>query len=321
MKVIDPSGNSSSYSNTVSITVADVTPPTTPTGLTATGNGTTIGLTWTASTDNVGVASYLVERCAGAGCNNFAQIATPSGPNYSDTNLAAGSYSYRVRATDAAGNFSPYSSTSTATAGSGPSTWIAGYPFDEGTGSTTADVSGNNLTGTLQNTTWTTNGKFSNALGFNGTNAFVNLGRPTAFTSATGSMTFEAWVFPTNNPGDDGQIISFSNNNSGWQLKTTKDTGPRTFGVSVYGGGASARTQRYSNTQITLNTWYHVAGVYNATSQTLDIYVNGVLDDGTLRNAVPTSQSLPSNVNVNVGRRGDNGFYFIGTIDEVRVYG
>ena len=42
---------------------ADVTPPTTPAGLVATAAGaTTINLTWTASTDNVGVTAYIVKR-------------------------------------------------------------------------------------------------------------------------------------------------------------------------------------------------------------------------------------------------------------------
>jgi hypothetical protein len=61
-----------------------------------------------------------------------------------------------------------------------------------------------------------------------------------------------------------------------------------------------------------------VAGVYNATARTLDIYVNGVLNNGTLVGTVPASQFNPS-VNVNIGRR-SNGFYFGGVIDEVRVY-
>jgi len=61
-----------------------------------------------------------------------------------------------------------------------------------------------------------------------------------------------------------------------------------------------------------------VAGVYNATARTLDIYVNGVLDDGTLLGTVPSSQ-VNTNVNVNIGRR-TGGFYFNGLIDEVRIY-
>jgi chitodextrinase len=71
---------------------------------------------WTAATDNVGVTGYLVERCQGAACTTFAQIVMVRGTTYNDTGLAANtSYSYRVRATDAAGNLSPYSNVMSAT--------------------------------------------------------------------------------------------------------------------------------------------------------------------------------------------------------------
>ncbi|MEO6544858.1 MAG: fibronectin type III domain-containing protein, partial [Nitrospiraceae bacterium] len=61
------------------------------------------------------LAGYRVERCQGAGCSTFVQIATPSTTSYSDPGLTAGtSYSYRVRAADAAGNLSGYSNISTA---------------------------------------------------------------------------------------------------------------------------------------------------------------------------------------------------------------
>ena len=79
-------------------------------------SSTGIGLTWSASTDNVGVTGYLVERCSGANCSSFVQIATISGTTYSDAGLTAStSYSYRVRATDAAKNLSAYSNTASAT--------------------------------------------------------------------------------------------------------------------------------------------------------------------------------------------------------------
>jgi len=61
------------------------------------------------------VTGYRVERCAGAGCGSFAQIATPTGTSYSDAGLTpATSYSYRVRAADAAGNLSAYSNVASA---------------------------------------------------------------------------------------------------------------------------------------------------------------------------------------------------------------
>jgi Fibronectin type III domain len=93
---------------------ADTTPPSAPTNLVLTVvSGTQINLAWTASTDNVGVTGYKVERCQGGGCSNFAQIGTTTNTTYSDTGLTAStSYSYRVRATDAAGNLSGYSNVS-----------------------------------------------------------------------------------------------------------------------------------------------------------------------------------------------------------------
>ena len=97
---------------------ADTTPPTAPSNLTATVvSGSQINLAWTASTDNVGVTGYQVERCQGTGCSSFALVTTITGTTYNNnTGLSAGtSYSYRVRATDSAGNLSPYSNIASAT--------------------------------------------------------------------------------------------------------------------------------------------------------------------------------------------------------------
>ena len=94
----------------------DTTSPSTPTNLTASAiSSSQINLSWTASTDNVAVTGYRVERCQGATCTNFAQIATPTTNSYSDTGLTANTtYRYQVRATDSAGNLSGYSSIASA---------------------------------------------------------------------------------------------------------------------------------------------------------------------------------------------------------------
>jgi PKD repeat protein len=120
VKAIDAAGNLSAYSTTFNVTTpagADITPPSAPSGVTATASGSSsINLSWTASTDNVGVTGYRVERCTGANCATFAQIATPAGTTFSNTGLAGStSYSYRVRAVDAAGNLSAYSGVASAT--------------------------------------------------------------------------------------------------------------------------------------------------------------------------------------------------------------
>ena len=55
---------------------------------------------------------------------------------------------------------------------------VAAYSFNEGSGSTVTDLSGNNLTGTIVGATWTTQGKYGNALSFNGSSSYVDLGNP-----------------------------------------------------------------------------------------------------------------------------------------------
>lgn len=111
---IDAAGNQSGLSNIASATapVADVTPPTAPGALTASAaSTTTIDLSWSASTDNVGIAGYQVFRDGGA-----TAIGTTAGTTFSDIGLAPGStHSYRVAAFDAAGKRSALSNLASAT--------------------------------------------------------------------------------------------------------------------------------------------------------------------------------------------------------------
>jgi chitodextrinase len=95
---------------------SDTQPPTAPTNLMAAAGGAgQINLSWTASTDDVSVTGYMVER-QDPGSTTFVQIGTTTATTYADTGLEANStYSYRVRATDGAGNLSPYSNVASAT--------------------------------------------------------------------------------------------------------------------------------------------------------------------------------------------------------------
>ena len=78
------------------------------------------------------MTGYRVERCQGAGCANFAQVGDAGRRRrFSDTGLAAAtSYSYRVRATDAAGNLSGYSSVASATTPAAPDTQAPTAPTE-----------------------------------------------------------------------------------------------------------------------------------------------------------------------------------------------
>jgi glycosidase/chitodextrinase len=87
----------------------DTTPPSTPTGLSATASTlNSISLSWTASTDNVGVTGYHVFRSG-------TLVASPTGTSAVVSGLSpATSYSFTVQAKDAAGNVSGNSAALTA---------------------------------------------------------------------------------------------------------------------------------------------------------------------------------------------------------------
>jgi hypothetical protein len=108
--------DSPATSDTASATVTDGIPPTAPTNLVANPNSASqVGLTWSASADDVSVTQYQIQRCAGAGCANFVQVATSATTAFTDNGLTAStSYSYRISAMDQANNISGFSNVSTA---------------------------------------------------------------------------------------------------------------------------------------------------------------------------------------------------------------
>lgn len=134
VRAADPAGNLSGYSNVVNIAIlADTQSPTVPGALTiAVTEAHKLGLTWTASADNIGVTAYLLERCSGASCTNFAQVANVSVPGYDDNGRPSNTaYRYRVRARDAANNLTAYSNivAGTTLAGSGGAGTVT-YTYD-----------------------------------------------------------------------------------------------------------------------------------------------------------------------------------------------
>ncbi|MFE7158936.1 glycoside hydrolase family 6 protein [Streptomyces sp. NPDC057636] len=95
----------------------DTQAPTAPTGLTVSGKTSgSVSLSWTASTDNTGVTAYDVYRAG-------VQVGSSATTSFTDTGLTAStSYSYTVKARDAAGNVSAASSAVSATTSDGGGT-------------------------------------------------------------------------------------------------------------------------------------------------------------------------------------------------------
>ena len=110
VKAKDAAGNVSAASSTISVTTssptADTQAPTVPTNLASSSiTESSVVLSWTASTDNVGVTGYDIYR-------NGSLLASTTSTSYSVTGLTASTtYTFYVKAKDAAGNVSSASST------------------------------------------------------------------------------------------------------------------------------------------------------------------------------------------------------------------
>jgi len=124
----DSAGNTSPQSAPRSVTTAsgggaDTTPPSTPTGVTATNvTASSITLSWQASTDNIGVLGYKIFR-------DGALADTTTSTTLAQTGLAANTtYVFNVAAVDAAGNVSGVSPSYSVTTAGGADTSAPSIP-------------------------------------------------------------------------------------------------------------------------------------------------------------------------------------------------
>jgi fibronectin type 3 domain-containing protein len=293
-------------------TSGDATPPTAPTGLTATPGTGQVALSWTAATDAGGIARYNVHRGTTAGFAPTAanRIAQPTGTTYTDNGLAAGTYYYKVTAEDVEGNVGPASNEASAVVSTGGSPGlVAAYGFDEGSGSTTADQSGGGNNGALSNASWAATGRYGKAISFNGTNSMVTIPDSNALDLTTG-MTIEGWVQPTVSNSWETLIVKERPGDLVYGLYSSTDANRPQSQVTI---GGTARLLN-GPAQIPGGSWTHVAATYDGTTQRL--YVNGAqVSTLPIAGTIDTSASP-----VRIGGNTIWAEWFNGLIDEVRIY-
>jgi RHS repeat-associated protein len=188
---------------------------------------------------------------------------------------------------------------------------LGGYwPLDEGTGTTTADLSGNGNTGTLVNSpTWETGAscKYEDCLSFNGATTYVNVTSVPAISAATG-ITVSAWLYPTTfHPtgyAADGDNNWFMSN--GLFLALNQNGDPE-FYVSYW---------QAASVPLTLDAWNLVT--FSGTSGNFHIYLNGAL----VLTSTQTTAGFTSG-RATIGGRYDAlyaPYTFNGKLDDVRLY-
>ena len=171
-----------------------------------------------------------------------------------------------------------------------------------------SDVSGNGNNGTITGATWTTSGKYGNALTFNGTNALVTINNA-ASLQLTSAMTLEAWVYPTTVSSAWRDVIYKGNDN--YYLEGTSSKSSRPAAGAILGG---VYGEVYGTTALTANTWAHLAATYDGA--TMRLYVNGVQVSSLAKTGSIATSTNP----LQIGGDSLYGQYFAGRIDEVRIY-
>jgi hypothetical protein len=143
---------------------------------------------------------------------------------------------------------------------------VAHWEFDETSGITVSDSSGNGSNGTLLNgPTWTT-GRIGNALSFDGVNDYVSIGNPFVLNLGTNSFTYSVWVNVTQSAGLYDMPFWKGGSNAG---AAGFDMELGTGGWSAYvSDGSGTGTKGASFGLETLNQWTLLTAVVDRSNNT-----------------------------------------------------
>jgi len=187
---------------------------------------------------------------------------------------------------------------------------LVGYwKFDEGSGTTAYDSSGNGLDGTLNGDPQWVEGQLGGALDFDGDDAVEIPHNP--LLSITDEITITAWTYMRGNASGELAIVS----KGGWAAndlpyELTETPGGVIFWQFYDDGGRDT----CAPDSPPVEEWHHLAATYDG--QIFKCYI-----DGELAEEWAYAGTMPENTaSVTIGQRSRGGTYFNGMIDEVAIY-
>ncbi len=209
--------------------------------------------------------------------------------------------------------------------GGAPKGPIAHWKLDETSGPTAVDSEGGH-DGTLSNgPTWGT-GQLDGALDFDGSDDLVDMGSDATLDDIfAGGATVSAWIYPEGwGESDFGRIFdkadNLGSNRNGWAYELYGSNQSILFQYGFSGHIGNWVTPANS---ISLNTWQHVAVVYDNSSDANDptLYINGVAQTVTEIDTPSGTPSSDAALNLTLGNYSlDTSRTFDGLLDDVRIY-
>ena len=196
---------------------------------------------------------------------------------------------------------------------------LVGYwPFDEGSGTTAYDVSGNGNDGTLMNgPTWTGDGRIGGALSLAGAADYVDIGNPTSLR-IRGDITISTWFKTT------GDIYQYD-----YRTLVSKWTSwsglPCSYTLLFAYGGLWFDVVGEDNDIVGAGSefaddgqWHHVAGTWDG--ETARIHVDGILCGSSSAPNLAPIRDTDVPVKFGDDNYGDWRRNYPGLLDEVRIY-
>ncbi len=205
----------------------------------------------------------------------------------------------------------------------------AAYTFDEGSGGTVTDYSGNANGGNIVGPAWSVdrNGNADRALVFDGVDDRIRLGHSDSLSIAS-SISLSAWIF-CEGPGtgsqsaQEGCIISkwLTTTNASYRVYVNHSAGRKLTLALKESGGTVHHIDSIG--AVEYNQWHHVAATYDKAGGNISFYIDGMLDSVENPGSFDLSQTtLPAFIGCfNESSDGSTlrGF-FRGTIDEARIH-
>ncbi|HEX6685136.1 MAG TPA: LamG-like jellyroll fold domain-containing protein [Candidatus Limnocylindrales bacterium] len=194
------------------------------------------------------------------------------------------------------------------------------FPLDEGTGTRTADVSGNYRTGTLfGDPTWKPGPVGTHAVEFDGQDDAIVAAGQAVRTDKSFTVTARAWLKSKN--GVHQTVVSQDGpQSSGFVLQyrpTPGTNGKWSFSVSQQDASNPAWLTVDAAAEPDTQQWVHLAGVYDAQLGEVRLYVNGTMHRAPARVAA----HVPGNLVIGRARQGSTPVtFFDGRVDDVHAY-
>jgi hypothetical protein len=137
---------------------------------------------------------------------------------------------------------------------------VASYNFNQASGTTLSDLSGNGHNGTITNATWTNSGHTGSALSFNGSSSWVTIDGSSSLNLVNG-MTLEAWIKPANGTGPRPILVKEGTGTTLYALYGSNTSSVPSVSLNANTTGSTVAP---AYQLLALNTWNHVAHLWSA---------------------------------------------------------